>query len=383
MKVYYIYNFSENKWYIKLFLTKMQMEKIIQNNILLDILIGKKWRIIRHVMMLIFLAILFYPNIDTSMIKKINFGNADDIVAALNKTALAIYFISVFFIYFNLFFLTPRYLLKNKYLLYFVGCLLSILLYSFLEITIGKYCLNTLSDIVPFPRFSFKGFVDSAFLPIIFFGATAGLQIFKKWIRDSALLAELKQSKVEQELLQLKNQINPHFLFNTLNNLNTLITVDPNKASAIVLGLSDVLRYQLYEADENKVLLKKDIEILRQFLELEKIRRDNFQFSITTEGEIAAVFIPPFVFINFVENAIKHSVDNTGFSYISLYFNVANNHLYFTCKNSKPSTIKAKVNGGLGLQNIKRRLELMYEGNFTLDINDDEKEFLITLDLPL
>ena len=185
------------------------------------------------------------------------------------------------------------------------------------------------------------------------------------------------------ELINLRSQLNPHFLFNTLNNLNTLITVDSNKASAVVLGLSDVLRYQLYEADENKVLLKKDIEILRQFLELEKIRRDNFQFSIKTEGDIAAIFIPPFIFINFVENAIKHSVDNTGFSYISLDFNVAGSHLYFTCKNSKPSTIKVKVNGGLGLQNIKRRLELMYEDKFTLETKDDEKEFLIALALPL
>lgn len=362
------------------------MQEIIHNNILLDILIGKKWRIMRHIMMLVFLAILFYPNVDVSMIKKINPSNsinADELVASLNKTSLMIFFVSVFFIYVNLFFLTPVYLLKNKYLLYFISCFLSVILYFFLEIIIGKYCLQSIVDVVPIPKFSFKGFVDSTFLPIVFFGATAGLQIFKKWVKDSALLAELKQSKVEQELLHLKNQINPHFLFNTLNNLNTLITVDPNKASAVVLGLSDVLRYQLYEADENKVLLKKDIEILRQFLELEKIRRDNFQFSITTEGEIAAVFIPPFVFINFVENAIKHSVDNIGFSYISLHFNVVNNYLHFSCQNSKPSTIKAKINGGIGLQNIKRRLELMYEDRFSLETKDDDKEFLIKLTLPL
>jgi hypothetical protein len=361
----------------------MQIEKIRKDNILLDMLIGKKWRIIRHIMMLLFLAILFYPNVDVSMINKIKVANADAIVASLNKTSLAMYIVSVFFIYFNLFFLTPYFLLRNKYLLYFIACFLSLLVYFFSEIVIGKYCLRYLSDIVPLPSFSFKGFVDSAFLPIIFFAATAGLQIFKKWIKDSALLAELKQSKIEQELLHLKNQINPHFLFNTLNNLNTLITIDPNKASAVVLGLSDVLRYQLYEADENKVLLKKDIEILRQFLELEKIRRDNFQFSITTEVDIAAIFIPPFVFINFVENAIKHSVDNIGFSYISLHFNVVNNYLHFSCQNSKPSTIKAKINGGIGLQNIKRRLELMYEERFTLDTKDDDKEFLIKLALPL
>ncbi len=359
------------------------MEKIIQQNILLEILIGKKWRIIRHVMMLIFLAILFYPNIDASMIKKVNFENADNLVSVVNKTALAIYFIAVFFIYFNLFFLTPKYLLKNKYLLYFVGCFLSILLYSFLEITIGKYCLNTLSDFVPFPSFSFKGFVDSAFLPIIFFGATAGLQIFKKWIRDSALLAELKQSKVEQELTNLKNQINPHFLFNTLNNLHTLIDVNPSKASSVVLGLSDVLRYQLYEANDDKVILKKDIEVLQQYLDLEKIRRDNFQFSISVEGSLSNVFVPPFIFINFVENAIKHSLDNQGFSFIALSFLVKSSSLYFECKNSKPSLVKAKINGGLGLKNIARRLELMYGDKHKLEVTEDEKEFVLTLVIPV
>jgi hypothetical protein len=359
------------------------MEKNIQHYILLDILIGKKWRIVRHLLMLFFLAVLFYPNIDASMIKKLNFGDADAIVKSMNKTSFLLYFVSVFFIYLNLFFLTPAYLLKNNYVFYFIGCFLSLLIYFVLEISIGRYCLGSLKDVVPLPTFSFKGFVDSIFLPIIFFGATAGLQIFKKWVKDSAQLAELKQTKVEQELLHLKNQINPHFLFNTLNNLNTLITVDPNKASAVVLGLSDVLRYQLYEADENKVLLKKDIEILRQFLELEKIRRDNFQFNITAAEDVFGIFIPPFIFINFVENAIKHSVDNTSFSYISLDFSLVNNGLHFSCKNSKPSMIKAKINGGLGLQNIKRRLELMYEENFTLDIKDDKKEFLINLTLPL
>lgn len=359
------------------------MEKIVTNNLLLEFLIGKNWREVRHALMLFFLAVLFYPNIDVSMIKKLNYGNADTIVRSMNQTSFFLYFVSVFFIYLNLFFLTPTYLLKNKYLFYFIGCSISLSIYFFAEIFIGKYFLKNLSEVVPLPDFSFKSFVDAVFLPIIFFAATAGLEIFKKWHRDSALFAALKQSKIEQELLHLKNQINPHFLFNTLNNLNTLITVDPNKASAVVLGLSDVLRYQLYEADENKVLLKKDIEILRQYLELEKIRRDNFQFSITADVSTTAILIPPFIFINFVENAIKFSVDNTRFSFITLDFKVAENCLHFTCRNSKPIIAKEKINGGLGLQNIQRRLELMYEQDFTLHIKDDVNEFLITLELPL
>jgi LytS/YehU family sensor histidine kinase len=197
------------------------------------------------------------------------------------------------------------------------------------------------------------------------------------------LLAEMREAKIQEELTNLKNQINPHFLFNTLNNLNTLISTDAGKASAVVLGLSDVLRYQLYEANGDKVLLKKDIEIVRQFLELEKIRRDNFQFGITVEGTVGGVMIPPFIFINFVENAIKHSADNKGFSYISLDFTVANGYLNFNCNNSKPAMAVIKNTGGLGLQNIKRRLELMYANTFTLAINDEAKEFTINLKLPV
>jgi Histidine kinase len=359
------------------------MEKVIGNNILLNILIGKNWRIPRHVCLVVFFAILFYPNIDESIIKKFDAIHSVEIIAAIRKASLVLFFISLFFIYLNLVYLTPKFLMKNKFLSYLLCCFVSIVCIFISDIVVARFFLKIIEDIAPLPTFSIKGFVDSSLIPIVFLAACGGYQVFKKWIMDSALLAELKQTKIEQELTNLKNQINPHFLFNTLNNLNTLIAVDANKASAVVLGLSDVLRYQLYEANGERVLLKKDIEILRQYLELEKIRRDNFQFSITTEGDIFNVLIPPFVFINFVENAIKHSVDNIAFSYISLHFFTENNLLYFTCQNSKPSIIKAKINGGLGLQNIKRRLELMYEEKFVLEVKDDEKEFLIKLQLPL
>jgi Histidine kinase/GHKL domain len=353
------------------------IEKVIGNSILLKLLIGKKWSLLRHVCLIIFLGILFYPSIDETMISKVSPLNAKEIVLGIRKASIVTYFVTLIFIYFNLFFLTPKFLMRNKFVVYITGCLIAIFLIFISDVVVSSYFLKMVEEIVPLPTISLKGFVDSSLVPIVFLAACAGFQVFKKWIVDSEQLAELKQTKVEQELTNLKNQINPHFLFNTLNNLNTLITVDAKKASAVVLGLSDVLRYQLYEAVEQKVLLKKDIEILGQFLELEKIRRDNFEFSINVEGDISSILI------NFVENAIKHSIDNTGFSYISIHFSVSNNVLNFDCQNSKPSIIKAKVNGGLGLQNIKRRLELMYEEKFTLDIKDDKKEFLIKLQLPL
>jgi sensor histidine kinase YesM len=359
------------------------IEKIAYNNILLEIVISKKWRIVRHILMIVLLALFFYPKIDPTPFYNLGIKNVETIISGIRMISLAMYILSIGTIYLNLLFFVPRYLMKNKYGLYFVYNFFLAIVYFLIEYFVTISFVGGLSEYLPSTDFSFKSFLDSALIPFVFLSATAGYQVFKKWIRDTALLSEMREAKIQEELRHLKNQINPHFLFNTLNNLNTLITVDANKATAVVLGLSDVLRYQLYEANDDKVLLKKDIEILERYLELEKIRRDNFQFSINVEGDIMGVLIPPFIFINFVENAIKHSVDNQGFSYIALQFSSVNNYLQFTCKNSKPSIIKAKVNGGLGLKNIKRRLELIYSETFSLDINDNTKEFLIQLTLPI
>jgi sensor histidine kinase YesM len=358
-------------------------EKVKLENILLDFLVSKKWRIARHAAMVVVLAAVFYPNIDIEVFKKLKIENPGEIIKGIENGTIAMYFSSIVLLYVNLLVFIPRWLLKNKYALYFIACILLAFVNFISEYFISRFFLQSISKYATVVEFSIKGFIDSSFIPLIFLGATAGHQIFKKWVIDTRLLAEMKEAKIQEELTNLKNQINPHFLFNTLNNLNTLISTDAAKASAVVLGLSDVLRYQLYEASGDKVLLKKDIEIVRQFLELEKIRRDNFQFGITASDNIAGIMIPPFIFINFVENAIKHSADNKGFSYISLDFTVADGYLNFNCKNSKPAMAVIKNAGGLGLQNIKRRLELMYANTFNLIINDEAKEFTINLKLPV
>jgi sensor histidine kinase YesM len=358
-------------------------EKFTYNNFLLDVLISKKWSIIRHVGMILFLALFFYPQIDLAPLKKIGIKDIGAAVYAIRVGSLMMYLFAMSLIYFNLLILTPVFLIKNKFGLYTIACFILAFVYYIIEYFFTTIFLKDFKEFIPTSEFSFKGFVDSAFIPLVFLAASAGYKVFKKWIKDTALLAELKQVKVQEELNHLKNQINPHFLFNTLNNLNTLITVNPQKASSVVLGLSDVLRYQLYEATDDKVLLKKDIEILQQYLELEKIRRDNFKFSINIEGNINGILIPPFIFINFVENAIKHSVDNQGFSYIAIHFIETNGMISFNCKNSKPAIIKAKINGGLGLKNISRRLELIYGELVKLEVIDNTKEFYVDLKLPI
>lgn len=358
-------------------------EKLKSESILLDFLINKKWRVIRHILMLVILAINFYPNIDAAYLTKLNIENADLVIKGINNGTMVMFLMAVLLIYINLLMLIPELLLKNRYIHYFIACVVLAVFYFLGEYFILGYFIQNISEYIPDMEFSLKSFIYSTFIPLIFLCSTAGYKIFKKWIVDNRLLAQMREAKIQEELTNLKNQIKPHFLFNTLNNLNTLISTDPAKASAVVLGLSDVLRYQLYEANGNEVLLKKDIDILNQYLELEKIRRDNFQFGITVDGDISGVMIPPFIFINFVENAIKHSADNKGFSYIVLNFSIVNGLLNFNCKNSKSEVAIIKDSGGLGLQNIKRRLELMYPVTFELDIKDEANEFSVNLKLPI
>jgi len=172
-------------------------------------------------------------------------------------------------------------------------------------------------------------------------------------------------------------------LFNTLNNLNTLITTNPGKASAVALGLSDLLRFYLYEADKDSVLLKKDIEILKQVLELEKIRRTDFQFALITNSNINGIIVPPFIFTNFVENAIKHSLSDNSFSYVNIAFSAEGDYLVFDCENSIPKYRTVNEYGGLGLKNIQRRLELIYGDDYNLEINETGNKFTVKLTLPL
>lgn len=200
---------------------------------------------------------------------------------------------------------------------------------------------------------------------------------------DKLLIYELEQSKTSAELEQLKNQINPHFLFNMLNNANVLTKKDPEKASQVLMKLSDLLRYQLYDSARDKVLLTSDIHFLEDFLNLEKVRRDSFDFLISKEGDLSGVQIPPLLFISFVENAVKHNNDATKPSYVHLYFDLRAGRLFFKCINSKPMLKSIGNTGGLGLTNIKRRLELLYPATHSLIIDEDPEKYCVTLTLIL
>lgn len=288
-------------------------------------------------------------------------------------------------IYANLYLLVPRFLLKNRFGSYIgAAILMNLVVITFLSITQGALFEVILPVRNPdgFATFinTFSGILTLGFVT----AGSAAISLFTHWLRYNLRIDELESTTLQSELTFLKNQINPHFLFNMLNNANVLIKRNPEEASKVLFKLEDLLRYQINDSSRERVSLASDIRFLNDYLNLEKIRRDNFRFTMEQEGDIESIWIQPLLFIPFVENAVKHSFDSEHSSSVRVSFKVDDNRLEFHCENSKPSVAvsKGKV-GGIGLANIQRRLGLLYPGCYQLELKEDETRYSVILSITL
>jgi sensor histidine kinase YesM len=341
-------------------MSKTLRKEFTNENWMLQFLISSKYRLYRHLLLIGLMGLVMY--------------NSSPEVAEPTLTLLL--FLLLFYI--NMYWLTPRLLFKSRYALYCLSVLSIIIIVSITIYYLGNYFVDPDTNIRSLNIPLFATFI------IVLIAASSSIKLFQKWVLDKQLIYDLEKSKISTELEQLKNQINPHFLFNMLNNANVLTKKDPEKASQVLMKLSDLLRYQLYDSARDKVLLTSDIRFLEDFLNLEKVRRDSFDFVISKEGDLSGVQIPPLLFISFVENAVKHNNDSEKSSYVNLFFNVFNNELFFKCINSKPILKAVSTNsGGLGLANIKRRLELLFPSAHVLKIEDNPESYCVTLTIKL
>jgi LytS/YehU family sensor histidine kinase len=310
------------------------------------------------------------------------FLNTKDALVEPVNTLLKVsaFFTMLLLFYFNTYWLIPKLIFRERYLAYFlwIMLLLGVLMVSlyFVRHYLSPYFKN------PHQANDIPSIFPFVFIFFIFIAASSTIKLFQRSIVVNQRVNELETVTIQSELEQLKNQINPHFLFNTLNNANVLTQKDPQKASQVLMKLSELLRYQLYDSARQKVLLTADIHFLEDFLNLEKIRRDNFEFMISTLGDLNGVQVSPLLFITFVENAVKHNMDAENSSYVHLFFKVEHNELNFNCINSKPPVeTPMKREGGLGLANVKRRLALLYPEKHFLYINNGDDVFSIDLKL--
>ena len=340
--------------------------KTFNNDLILRLIIEPRYRLFRHLILIIVLGAAFYNS---------KMGYADP---SNTYVRLSIFSVVLSVIYINVYWLVPKLLFKDNYL----GYLLYNIILFLLAHVIGYYTRIFIVDYFnqAIPQKEQPNLIALYLIFAVLMGASAAVKLFQRWITDSQRINELETATIQSELENLKKQINPHFLFNTLNNANVLTHKDPEKASQVLMKLSDLLRYQLYDSARAKIFLTADIHFLEDFLNLEKIRRDNFDFTITQEGSLQGLEVPPLLFITFVENAVKHNIDAEERSFVYVFFAIVEKELNFHCINSKPR-IKVKRNGsgGLGLANVKRRLELIYPERHDLRITDNEETFSVHL----
>jgi sensor histidine kinase YesM len=284
--------------------------------------------------------------------------------------------------YLNMYVLVPRFLFNGKTTLYRL-CFLGMVVGALVAVIISQMIFKSFDQRLYTRTIFIPPIISNVFIATVFLGTSTAIKLFQQRIRDTERISELTSAGLQSELEQLKNQINPHFLFNMLNNANVLTQKDPEKASQVLMKLSDLLRYQLYDSARDRVLLSTDIRFLQDSLDLEKVRRDHFVYTVSQEGNISGIQIPPFLFITFVENAIKHSLSSESPSYIDIAFKVEKKCIDFTCINSRPPVMTNKGVGGLGLKNVRRRLELLFPGTHTLAVAEQDDRYVVNLNIEL
>ena len=306
---------------------------------------------------------------------------AFDVNARIHWTSAAIYFV-------NTLILVPLGYYRNRRWLFWLGngLILAALVYVFF------YNFNPRSFIERIPdehyrQYALANFYASSLVAILMSAFLAGIALLVHHVRRSLVvkqqLKEEQQKRTEAELEWLKNQLNPHFLFNTLNNISSLVQIDADKAQDAIAQLSDLLRYAMYESRHETVPIQGEVDFMRNYISLMELRCNdktevNTHFSIVnSQMEIA-----PLLFISLIENAFKHGVSSSRSSKIDISLLQNNGELVFICDNTNyPKDDADRSGSGIGLENTRRRLELMYAGryNWEQSLENDIYHVRITL----
>ncbi|OJJ14029.1 hypothetical protein BKI52_44390 [marine bacterium AO1-C] len=318
------------------------------------------------------------------------FNNEEDAYHPLRVGLATISHASITYI--NLWWLMPKFYFRRRYFIY-----------TLLVVAIGWIWVeghHRVDSFIPkhpdfdYTRQQFEKAVHGTYLLLII-ALSAGhrlLQISREQEEEVELLKQrklkraqeasiLKSENLETELKFLKSQINPHFLFNALNNIYTLAYIKATEAPDMILKLSDMLRYILYDCTTEEVPIAKEINYLKNYIELQQLKADDIDIQVTIDEFAPQVKIAPMLLIPFIENSFKHSkIEDTQEGWIRIALLHQDQQICFKVSNSKPpqNFTKDKV-GGIGLQNVKRRLELLYPHRYNLEIVEEADSFKATL----
>jgi two-component system LytT family sensor kinase len=304
-------------------------------------------------------------------------------------------FSAVFIFYVGYLWLVPKFFLQDKkatYLFILVGLILSTyLLTSFISENILSDPIRDAKFLEAFkkitgesrtPPFKVFGFFNHILASVLISGFAMGLGVMEKLSQTEKKQKELEKEKLNSELAFLKNQISPHFFFNTLNNIYSLIGIDGPIAQDSVLKLSKLMRYLLYESEHGETMISHEIDFMNNYIDLMKLRLNpRVELKVDFPKEFSDFSIPPLLFIPFIENAFKHGISARDRSFIHITLKIDNGQISFNSENSnaKSSQTVDLQHSGIGLENVRKRLNLLFPDKHVLKIEQDETIFRVEL----
>ena len=233
----------------------------------------------------------------------------------------------------------------------------------------------------PAPVPPFANFLIFSFLIV---GFDTGLRSGLRWIEVENEKVKLEKENVSNQLALLKTQVSPHFFMNTLNNIHALVDANTEEAKEAIIKLSRMMRYLLYETEAEQTALKKEVEFLESYINLMKLRfSEKVTITLSLPAAIPDKTIPPFLFTSFIENAFKHGISYKSESFIVIDLILGKEKLLFSIKNSKTGYNRMEEFSGIGIENTRKRLRLLYGDNHHLDIIDNDEIYTVNLTIPL
>ena len=307
------------------------------------------------------------------------------------KSNLVEFPLHILLVYINIYYLIPKFILKRQQYLQYVLSLSFWLGVVYVLRTGLNYYLVT-QNIWPEAEgtqsaFTFNHVVAVVLGELYVVALATAIKLIVDWVSAKRNVDELRRNQLRLELDLLKSQIQPHFFFNTLNNLYALTLEKSDVAPSVVLKLSDIMQYVLYDVKEPAIRLIQEIEYVQNYLDLERLRfGDGIETETKIVGDIESIEVPPLLFLPFIENCFKHGSKKEGKIEVVIGFeNVDHRWLHFSVKNSidEEGTEKVKKKHGIGIKNVERRLELLYSNNFELKSAVEGNYYFVSLKIPI
>lgn len=287
----------------------------------------------------------------------------------------------VLIVYLNLNVLFPQFLEKEKYLLYGLSLLAAVAIGSGFYLLLFEHWIDFVFRGYYF--IAYYGFWDISLYFVIYLAATSLIRLARGWFR----LQEMETEKTLTELKALRSQINPHFLFNSLNSIYSLARKKSKMVPEKVVQLSDLMRHIIYQSEADFIPLEIEIEMIRNYIELQNLRTsDEQKIELKINGDTSSKKIAPLLFLPFVENSFKHGLKGgADDAFVTIEIEIQQNVLNFLVQNSKGfSAEQREINHkGIGIENVRKRLELLYPGQHKLEISDDSKIFKVMLQVQI